>query len=86
MKNELSFASDERDIIGEALSLFGSNVDPFLRSPDENETVPDSVEHYAAAVERAASDLANRRRRRDEISNIVKSSLEGTSKLSTFRQ
>lgn len=68
---QLPLASDVRDKVGSELVQFGSDVDRFLRSPDENGDVSDSVKRYSAAVERAASDLGSRRRRRDELASLL---------------
>jgi len=78
VRNQLPFASDVRTSIGESLTQFASDVDRFLSSPDEQGNVSDSVKRYSVAVERAASDLANRRKRRDEVTTLVTAAIEDT--------
>jgi hypothetical protein len=76
MNAQIPFARDVRDRIGCSLKQFAIDVDRFLRSPDENGTVSDSVKRYSAAVERAASDLGNRRIRRDELTILLTAAME----------
>jgi hypothetical protein len=76
MNAQIPFAIDVRDRIGCSLKQFAIDVYRFLRSPDENGTVSDSVKRYSAAVERAASDLGNRRIRRDELTILLTAAME----------
>jgi len=71
--NSLPFARDQRAALSDAFRSFANDVDSFLRDPIQYSNVSDSVKNYAANVERAASDLANRRARRDEINSVMKS-------------
>jgi hypothetical protein len=75
-KNILPLSRDLRSGLGEGLKVFARDVDRFLRNPGENGDVSDSVKRYAAGVERAASDLANRRTRRDELRMLLDEHLE----------
>lgn len=75
MHDQLPFASDVRVRVGQALTQFSNDVDRFLRSPDENGDVSDAVKRYSAAVERAASDLGSRRRRRDELVAVLEGAI-----------
>ena len=74
-KNLLPLSRDLRSELGEGLNLFARDVDRFLRNSDEHGDVSDSVKRYAAGVERAASDLGNRRKRRDELRIILEEHL-----------
>ena len=76
MKNDLPFAQNVRSSIRESLTTFSTDADRFMRTPDENGDVSDSVKRYSAAVERAASDLANRRTRRTELLAAVQTAIE----------
>ena len=75
MNTQLPFARDVRDRLSGTLGQFAADVDRFLRAPDENDDVDSSVKRYSAAVERAASDLANRRARRDELTTIIENGI-----------
>jgi len=55
----------ERALMTDALKYFGAEVDRFLSNPEEG--VSDGAKRYAAAVERAATDVANRRARLREL-------------------
>jgi DNA-binding NarL/FixJ family response regulator len=61
-----------REQLRRVLLQFGSDVDKFIRDPVANEGVADEVKNYTAAVERAASDLASRRQRRENLFAVVK--------------
>ncbi len=67
----LPFASNHREALGSALKQFGDDVDKFLKEPDVHVALSDSVKRYSAAVERAASDLSNRRTRNRELVNLL---------------
>ena len=77
MQEELPFASDVRNSIGAALTEFSSEVNRFLSAPESNDDVSNIAKRYSAAVERAASDLSNRRRRRDELTTVIHSVIGG---------
>jgi hypothetical protein len=53
------------------LRVLGEKVDAFLADPEEK--VPKNAKRYAAAVERAATDLANRRSRAAVLEEVFKS-------------
>ncbi len=59
-KAGLPLAREKRDVCSERLEVFGTNVDTFLT---EGGPATKIVRDYANAVQRAASDLANRRKR-----------------------
>ena len=56
----LPLASEKRDICSRRLVEFGSKVDAFLAQEGQAD---ENVREYARAVQRAASDLGNRRKR-----------------------
>ncbi|WP_316192632.1 DUF262 domain-containing protein [Bradyrhizobium sp. SZCCHNRI1029] len=51
------------------LEKFASDVDSYLREP--NPRTPRSIRDYCEAVERAASDLARRKTRRQELAKLI---------------
>jgi hypothetical protein len=59
----------------EGLVAFARAVDAFLTDP-EIQGIPDAAKKYALAVERAASDLANRRTREEMLSGLFKELLD----------
>jgi hypothetical protein len=60
----LPLSSDKRESVVGQLRNFGDKVDAFLADPPEDtSTVDEHVRAYARAVERAASDVANRKER-----------------------
>lgn len=75
MKPKLPFASNVRTVVRDSLVTFGTDVGRFLKAPDENGDVSDSVKRYSAAVERAASDLASRRSRRNEVTALLETAI-----------
>jgi hypothetical protein len=66
---DLPFAREARDRLRERLLAFAQGVDQFLREPAQDPGP--EVRTYSAAVERAASDLASRRRRAEVVRAIV---------------
>lgn len=64
-QKSLPFARDERANLRSKLTTFSREVDAFLRYPDE--PMPPLIREYARAVDRAASDLANRKERRTQL-------------------
>lgn len=75
-ENLLPLSREMRTGLRETLEVFARDVDRFVRNPDESDDVNRSVRRYAAAVERAVSDLANRRARRDELRILFNEQLE----------
>lgn len=65
----LPLPRDDRDKAARALLKFGSQVDEFLSDPTVK--VPKDVKRYAGAVERAATDVANRRTRLRELDSVL---------------
>ena len=72
IQDELPFDRASRERLREALVAFARDVDRFLRDPAENDDVPADVKKYSAAVERAASDLGNRKKRRDSVLALIR--------------
>ncbi|WP_082503029.1 DUF262 domain-containing protein [Methylobacterium sp. Leaf100] len=72
-KKILPLTEGEKEKLAEALENFSDEVTKYLRDNDYKPT--HDVKQYAVAVERAASDLANRRTRRDIILKIIESTL-----------
>jgi len=72
--NLMPFSRDGRAQIRQCLLEFGTAVDSFLADP-ESPGIREVVKKYAMAVERAASDLANRRERENQIAAILKDTL-----------
>jgi len=62
-EDSLPFAAEERTSLSGRLVTFASLVDAFTTDPDQEPAPPQTVRAYTLAVERAASDLANRRAR-----------------------
>lgn len=71
MAKQFPLPRERRNEIGKALRAFGEAVDKYLRDPSKTEGVPENVIKYATAVQRAASDLANRKRRRDILRQLI---------------
>ncbi|MGD0887200.1 MAG: DUF262 domain-containing protein [Thermodesulfovibrionales bacterium] len=71
----MPFSRDARTEIRKRLLAFASQVDTFLGDPDTPD-IPEGAKKYAIAVERAASDLANRRERETQILTLLKDILE----------
>lgn len=69
--SKFPLASDLREKLGNNLTEFADQVDLYLRDPNSDGHNDKSVRDYAAAVERAASDLARRRARRTEVAKVV---------------
>ena len=67
----MPFSRDGRSGLREKVLEFGLAIDSFLADP-ETPDVPSSARDYARAVERAASDVANRRERRTQIAAVIK--------------
>lgn len=75
---EFPLAKEQRGALGEALRVFGSEVDRFLRASELEQLEEEwdaTVSAYGRVVARAASDLANRRRRSDIVSALVDGAL-----------
>ncbi len=68
-KGVLPLSRDDRDFVTLELTRFGAEVDLFLSDPEVE--VSASVRRYAAAVERAATDVANRRTRLRELDQLL---------------
>jgi hypothetical protein len=67
--NQLPLSSNQRKSITSLLTSFGKDVDEYLR--DNLKKPHKDVIKYANAVERAASDVANRKERHEVLSNII---------------
>jgi|SRR5919106_6050184 predicted component of type VI protein secretion system len=67
--NELPFAREARNCVREELLSLAERVDRFLREPEQDPG--QDVRTYSTAVERAASDLASRRRRAEVVRAII---------------
>lgn len=65
----LPLAREDRDEVEFKLENFGDEVDMFLSDPEAD--VSAAAKRYAAAVERAATDVANRRARLRELDRIL---------------
>lgn len=72
----LPFASERRDLVAATLHAFGTDVTAALKKGDGTSSVTPQVLAYAAAVDRAASDLANRRSRHKVLSDALGFSVE----------
>jgi Protein of unknown function DUF262 len=68
-RDRLPFAREERDVMKRQLEGFGAEVDRFLSDPEADVSV--RAKRYAAAVERAATDVANRRTRLRELDRTL---------------
>ena len=66
----MPFASNERAQLRAKLIEFGAAVDRILSDPDWTGAAP-NVKSYSLAVERAASDLSNRRERHRVINQLI---------------
>jgi hypothetical protein len=62
-ESRLPFSREERDELGNRLIEFAAAVDGCIANPDQQPVPPPTVRAYTVAVERAASDLGNRRSR-----------------------
>lgn len=62
---------NKRQRLQKVLIKFSADVDKYLRDPDSNSNLSRSIKEYSGAVERAASDLARRRTRRNELAKVV---------------
>lgn len=71
----MPFSRDGRLALRQSLRSFAESVDEFLGNPEAN-GIPDGVRHYATAVERAASDLANRKERDSRIGELIRPVIE----------
>jgi hypothetical protein len=67
----IPFSRDGRTGIRKSVVEFGSAIDRFLADP-ETPDIPASAKAYARAVERAASDVANRRERHTQLEGLIK--------------
>lgn len=65
---ELPLSSDAREDVRARLSLFGSEVDAAIKAPPNTPILDQSVSKYVRAVQKAASDRANRRARAEALS------------------
>lgn len=71
-EKELPLSSEEREQMKEQLATFAEQVDVVLRlDPSESATVVRPVLRYSRAVQRAASDLSNRRTRAEALSEYL---------------
>lgn len=74
LSGQMPFSRDGRSEIRTKLSAFSSEVDAYITDPESSD-IRDNVKFYARAVERAASDIKNRKSRiaaiANEISEIV---------------
>lgn len=66
----MPFASDERARLREKLVEFASAVDRLISNPDAAGVLP-HIKAYAIAVERAATDLSNRKERHAVIDRLI---------------
>lgn len=66
----MPFSREGRSELKKRLVKFALNVDRFLSDPDASD-IPDMVKRYALAVERAASDLANRKERDAKLTELL---------------
>lgn len=73
----LPFASDVRGDLSNALKEFASEVDIYVADSEGTGTHSEPVRRYGNAVQRAASDLANRKTRRTELDGVFKSLMQG---------
>lgn len=65
MANSMPLNKTKRKLAAKTLVAFGDNIDAYLS--DRTARVTTQVKKYADAVERAASDLANRKQRADAL-------------------
>jgi hypothetical protein len=68
-RDRLPLAREERDVMQRQLEEFGAEVDRYLSDPEVNASA--QAKRYAAAVERAATDVANRRTRLRELDRAL---------------
>jgi hypothetical protein len=66
---DLAFSSNRRKTTKAALEKFGADVDKYLRGELPN--ARKGVVKYADAVERAATDLANRKARDEALTELI---------------
>lgn len=67
----LPLTADGRSKARSKLKRFASHVDEYLRDREEAQGVTKRAIRYSQAVERAASDLSNRRQREQEVSKLL---------------
>jgi hypothetical protein len=70
-RNDFPLSSEDRTLLGEKLVEFAARVDQFTASPDQEPAPAQTVRAYTIAVERAASDLANRRARLTQLKRYL---------------
>ena len=73
----LPLSREQRSALRTRIKTFGADVDRFIKDPDSNDDVSSDVKIYSSNVERAASDLANRRTRRDCLCPILNAIIAG---------
>ncbi len=68
---EFPWTRDVRNNVSVAIRAFGADVDKCIRGSDDGAKFPKSVSEYSHAVEKAASDLNNRKTRRDHLRALI---------------
>lgn len=68
---DIPFSREDRTAIGDKLVIFGAAVDAFIGNPEMEPAPPQTVRSYTVAVERAASDLGNRRARTAQLKRLL---------------
>jgi Protein of unknown function DUF262 len=71
--NQMSLSSNQRSRLTKALDVFGTSVDAYLRNKEAGRSP--AVKKYADAVERAATDLANREARHAVLDEIIRKAI-----------
>jgi hypothetical protein len=69
--NLMPFSREGRSALRSGFLSFANEVDAFLSNPDAP-GIREEAKSYALAVERAASDLANRRERESRILELMR--------------
>lgn len=72
----IPFARDERQRVRERLILFSTEVDKVISEPETEASA--GVKKYLMAVERAASDIGNRKDRQGVLNEILSSAIDET--------
>jgi Protein of unknown function DUF262 len=72
---QFPWARDARDKVSAAVRAFGADVDKYIRGKEDGAQFPKVVSKYSDAVEKAASDLNNRKTRRDALHAVIAKAL-----------
>jgi uncharacterized protein DUF262 len=70
-KDSLPLSREKRQEAGEILNRFGQDVSDLLTDLTQAERYSEQVANYSKGVERAASDLANRKKRLENLETVL---------------